>query len=69
MKRSRKHNGERRHGGGAEEAYRSAEIRAQSRFLSPLFGKVAESFSSANIKGAETAFIRVDGKVRPFKAQ
>lgn len=45
----------------------TVEIRAQ---LFPLFGKVAKSFSCGSMKGkAETAFMRVDGKVRPFKAQ
>lgn len=44
---------------------RRVEIRAQ---LFPPFGKVAESFSCMKGK-AEAAFMRVDGKVRPFKAQ
>lgn len=45
----------------------TVEIRAQ---LFPLFGKVVKSFSCGSMKGkAETAFMRVDGKVRPFKAQ
>lgn len=41
---------------------RRVEIRAQ---LFPPFGKVAESFSCMKGK-AEAAFMRVDGKVRPF---